>query len=61
MMYISTALIQWSRDNVSRYTIIVINVSCIAIIASVFWGEFFLIRCEVLGQGCHICKDCKTL
>jgi len=27
---------------------------------SISW-EFFLIRCEVLGQGCHMCKDCKAL
>jgi len=26
----------------------------------VVW-EFFLIRCEVLGQGCCMCTDCKAL
>jgi len=25
------------------------------------FGEFFLIRREVLGQGCHMCTDCKAL
>jgi len=25
-----------------------------------FW-EFFLIRCEVKGQGCRMCTDCKAL
>jgi len=25
---------------------------------SISW-EFFLIRCEVKGQGCHMCTDCK--
>jgi len=27
---------------------------------SISW-EFFLIRCEVKGQGCRMCTDCKTL
>jgi len=26
-----------------------------------FLGEFFLIRCEFLGQGCCMCTDCKAL
>jgi len=26
-----------------------------------FFGEFFLIRCEVKGQGCRMCTDCKAL
>jgi len=26
-----------------------------------FLGEFFLIRCEVKGQGCRMCTDCKAL
>jgi len=26
-----------------------------------FFGEFFLIRCEVLGQGCCMCTDCKAI
>jgi len=25
----------------------------------IFW-EFFLIRCEVKGQGCRMCTDCKA-
>jgi len=25
------------------------------------FGEFFLIRCEVKGQGCRMCTDCKAL
>jgi len=28
---------------------------------SCFFGEFFLIRCEVKGQGCRMCTDCKAL
>jgi len=28
--------------------------------SSIFW-EFFLIRCEVKGQGCRTCTDCKAL
>jgi len=27
---------------------------------SISW-EFFLIRCEVKGQGCRLCTDCKAL
>jgi len=27
---------------------------------SIFW-ELFLIRCEVKGQGCRTCADCKAL
>jgi len=26
-----------------------------------FFGEFFLIRCEVKGQGCPMWTDCKAL
>jgi len=25
------------------------------------FGEFILIRCEVLGQGCRMCTNCKAL
>jgi len=28
--------------------------------SSIFW-DFFLIRCEVKGQGCCMCPDCKAL
>jgi len=28
-------------------------------VSSIYW-ELFLIRCEVKGQGCRMCTDCKA-
>jgi len=42
------------------YTEYVIYILDIRYIVSISW-EFFLIRCEVLGQGCRMCTDCKAL
>jgi len=36
-----------------------IHLSILERFLSISW-EFFLIRCEVKGQGCCMCTDCKA-